>query len=206
MRIAIVAIVVLGVGCKDGKTEKEAEAPKPVPGAPVEPPPAADSRPAACTRYIAAMDKLVACAQVEAATKATFVRIYDGDQEVLTGKRAAPRSALETLCGARAQNVESVLASQCGPPLAERSIADLRTELDKTTFAIAVGTAVVNDAAQPEDLRARTRADVAKLEKEKATIEALIADKTASEKPVKPANVKGISDDCLNNPLAKGCS
>src|SRR5689334_8981664 len=127
MRACLVIALVLIFGC-DKKKSGEPSPQKPVaetdPVATKDPSPK-PTAPAVCATYTAAVEKLKACPTVAADTKDTFLRIYEQDAEPISGKRPAPASALETLCAARLQNVQSVLASQCGAPLAERSVTEL---------------------------------------------------------------------------------
>jgi hypothetical protein len=205
MRVLILVALVVVVGCNDKKKASEPAPSKPVAGsAQADPGPKVPEASSACARYVAAMERFKACDKLDAGTRETFLRIFAQDEEAITGKRSAPASALETLCSARVQNVESVLASQCGAPLEQRSLEELRAELEKTRAAIAAMSAIVDDPKQSDVHRGKGRARITQLEKEKAELEALIEAKAATQKPdvTKPP---GVSDECLNNPLAKGC-
>lgn len=211
MRTALLLALVLATGCKDKKQAASEPPPKPTEATPTTPVPKPEVKaetpaalPASCTAYIAAVEKLKTCEKA-AGVRDTFLQIFETDQEVLTGKRPAPASALETLCAARNQNVQSVIDSQCSGPLDTRTVEQLKSELDKTSFAIAAANAVASDSTQKKELRAEAKSKVPALQKEKAELEALIQQK---EEGAKAERLKGVdvSKECLENPLAKGCS
>jgi hypothetical protein len=211
------AVVVLVVGCSDKR--KEAESPpakvaasatdvaQPTPAATPTPPPApAPTSP--CDDYRAAIERLKACTKVEAAMRDTLVGVYESDVKAWPNARPGTDSLVQQSCAQRAATIVSVLDSSCGPPITELDDAKLRSEIDKTNMALEVARSMSTSPQFDDAAHAAAQRDAERLAKELVALEAELAKRVSAGTATSTGARQNVTipKECIDNPLAAGCS